>query len=57
LYDAGPSIGPKLSSIIGSGNWYWPSARTEAIVDIKSSLPEIELGEDDDDGGYDGDDY
>jgi hypothetical protein len=24
VYDAGPSIGPKLSSFIHCGEWYWP---------------------------------
>lgn len=43
MYDAGP-IGPKLSSIIRGGNWYWSSARSEALVEIQSRLLEIELG-------------
>jgi hypothetical protein len=34
LYDAGHAISPKLSSIIKKGSRYWPSARSEALVDI-----------------------
>jgi hypothetical protein len=45
VYDAGPSIGPMLSSIIKSRDWFWPHARLEAIVDIQSRLPEIDFGE------------
>jgi hypothetical protein len=45
VYDAGPSIGPMLSSIIKSRDWSWPPARSEAIADIQSRLPEIDCGE------------
>jgi len=45
VYDAGPSIGPMLSSIIKNRDWFWPLARSEAIVDIQSWLLEIDLGE------------
>jgi hypothetical protein len=45
VYDAGSAIGPKLSSIIKGGDWYWPCTRSEALVEIQSRLPEIDLGE------------
>ncbi|XP_062158796.1 uncharacterized protein LOC133866284 [Alnus glutinosa] len=45
MYDAGPSIGPMLSSIIRDGDWYWTSVRSEALVDIQSRLPKVILGE------------
>jgi hypothetical protein len=45
MYDAGPSIGPMLSSIIRDGDWLWTSARSEALVDIQCRLPEVILGE------------
>jgi hypothetical protein len=44
IYDAGRSIGPKVSSITRDNNWYWPSARSENLVLILSRLPEISLG-------------
>jgi hypothetical protein len=45
MYDAGHSIGPKLSSIIRRGSWFWPNARSEALVEIQSRLPEVLIGE------------
>jgi hypothetical protein len=33
MHDAGPSIGPMLSTILRDGDWLWPSARSEALVD------------------------
>jgi hypothetical protein len=33
-----------LDSIIKNGSWYWPGARSDAIVAIQSHLPEVELG-------------
>jgi hypothetical protein len=44
MYDASLSIGPKLS-IIRRDDWFWPHARSEAIVEIQSRLHEVELGE------------
>lgn len=44
VYDAGCSIGPKLSSIIRDGEWYWPSARSHKLVEIQSRLPEVAIG-------------
>jgi hypothetical protein len=44
IYDAGHSIGPKLSSIIRNGEWLWKSARSDSLVEIQSRLPEIPIG-------------
>jgi len=44
VYDAGSAIGPKLSSIIRNGEWYWPSARSNNLVEIQSRLPEVAIG-------------
>jgi hypothetical protein len=45
MYNAGPSIGPKLSSNIRRGDWFWPHIRLKAIVEIQSRLHEVELAE------------
>jgi hypothetical protein len=45
MYNAGHSIGPKLSSNIRRGDWFWPHVRSKAIVEIQSRLHEVELGE------------
>jgi hypothetical protein len=45
MYDAGHSIGPKLSSIIRDGSWFWPTARSEVLVEIQSWLREVILGD------------
>jgi len=34
IYDAGSAIGPKVSSIIQEGAWYWPSARSDSLVHV-----------------------
>jgi hypothetical protein len=44
VYDSGLSLESKLSSIILHGEWFWPSARSDALVDIQVQLPEIGLG-------------
>jgi hypothetical protein len=45
MYDAEPSIGPKLSYIISTCDWFWSHARSEAIVKIQSRLHEVEFDE------------
>jgi hypothetical protein len=45
MYDAGHSIGPMLSSIVKDGYWHWPNARSDALVDIQCTLPEVVLGD------------
>jgi len=47
IYDFGFSIDAKLLNIIRNGERFWPSARSEAIVEIQGSLPNIPFG------GYD----
>jgi hypothetical protein len=47
VYDAGSSIGAKLSTIIRNGEWYWPYARSDRIVDIQSKRLEVEIGNSD----------
>jgi hypothetical protein len=47
IYDAGSKIGPRVSSIIREGDWYWPSARSKDLVKIQSCLPEIPIGGED----------
>lgn len=43
VYDAGSSVGAKLSTIIRNGEWYWPYARTDRLVELQSKLPEVEI--------------
>jgi hypothetical protein len=43
VYDSGLSMDVKLSSIILNGDWYWPEARSEALMDIQCLLPKIPL--------------
>jgi hypothetical protein len=45
VYDASCSIGPKLPSIIRNGEWFWPNARSESLVEIQSRLPEVDIGD------------
>jgi hypothetical protein len=44
IYDAGRSIGPRVSSIIRDGAWYWPSAMSDDLVQVQCRLPEVEIG-------------
>jgi hypothetical protein len=34
IYDAGRNIGPRVSTIIKDGEWFWPNARSEHLVII-----------------------
>jgi hypothetical protein len=43
-YDAVPTIGPKLSSIIRHGECYWSNGRSDNLVEIQSRLHEVNLG-------------
>jgi hypothetical protein len=46
VYDAGSSVNAKLSTIIRiNGDWYWPFARSDKIVELQSKLPEVDIGE------------
>jgi hypothetical protein len=44
IYEAGSSLDAKLSTIICNGEWNWPHARSDRIVDLQSKLPEVEVG-------------
>jgi hypothetical protein len=45
VYDAESSVGAKLSTIIRNGEWYWPYARSDRIVELHSKLPGVEIGD------------
>jgi hypothetical protein len=47
MYDAGSHVDARVSSIIRNGEWYWPAARSDQLVQIQSRLPEIPIGESD----------
>jgi len=47
IYDAGSSVNAKLSTIIRNGDWYWPFARSDNIVELQSKLPEVVIGDND----------
>jgi hypothetical protein len=38
VYEVGNSLDAKLSTIICNGEWYWPHARSDRIVDLQSKL-------------------
>lgn len=44
VYDSGLTLESKLSSIVLHRQWFWPSAGSNALVDIQIHLPEIGLG-------------
>jgi hypothetical protein len=45
VYDFGIGIDAKLSAILQNGNWIWPPARSEVLVNIQSQLLGIAIGE------------
>jgi hypothetical protein len=47
VYDAGSNVEARVSSIIRDGEWYWPAARSERIVEIQSRLSEVLICDDD----------
>jgi hypothetical protein len=47
VYDSGLSMNAKLCTIIRNGEWYWPFARSDNIVEIQCNLPDIRLGGED----------
>ncbi len=47
VHNTGSSVGVKLSSIIGNGDWFWPYARSDILVELQSKLPEVAIGEND----------
>jgi hypothetical protein len=34
VYYAGSSVNAKLSTIIRNGDWYWPGARSDKLVEL-----------------------
>jgi hypothetical protein len=36
VYDYGFFLNTKLVAVIKHGNWFWPSARSDTLVDIQS---------------------
>jgi hypothetical protein len=44
LYDSGSCLEAKISSIIRNGDWFWPKARSDNLVDIQSKLLDIPFG-------------
>jgi hypothetical protein len=44
VHDLGLQLDAKLSTIIKGGDWYWPFARSNSIVEIQCKLSEIPLG-------------
>jgi hypothetical protein len=43
VYDAQSRLKAKVSSVIKNKVWYWKAARSNALVDIQSRLPEIKI--------------
>lgn len=44
IYDSGFHTNAKLYSIILNGDWFWQGVRSEALVEIQSKLPGIQIG-------------
>jgi len=44
VYDAGSCLEAWVSSIIRNGDWFWPNARSDILVDIQSKLSEVDIG-------------
>jgi hypothetical protein len=47
VYDAQSHKDAKLSSVLSNGSWRWRPARSDALVEIQSRLPEISIGDHD----------
>jgi hypothetical protein len=44
VYDSGLPLKAKLAAIIKDGDWFWTSARSDALVEIQSQLHKVVLG-------------
>jgi hypothetical protein len=44
MYDAQSRLESKLSTVLINGDWYWRPARSNALVEIQSRLPDIKIG-------------
>jgi len=47
IFDARSKIDAKLATVIHDREWNWPAARSEALVNIQSKLPLVQIGEED----------
>jgi hypothetical protein len=47
IYDARSKIDAKLATVIHDREWNWPAARSEALVNVQSKLPLVQIGEED----------
>jgi hypothetical protein len=45
VYDSGIGLDARVSSVLQNGNWVWPPARSDHLVDIQSRLSGIDLGD------------
>jgi hypothetical protein len=45
VYDSGFPLQSKLDVIIKNGKWFWPRARSNAIVEVQSRLPDVDIGD------------
>jgi hypothetical protein len=45
VYDARSLLDAKLSTVIRNGEWYWPPARSDKLVELQSKLPEVDIQE------------
>jgi hypothetical protein len=47
IYDSSLSTDAKLSSILLNGDWFWPRARSEDLVEIQNKLSDRKIGQSD----------
>lgn len=38
VYDTGNTLDAKVADVIENGSWHWPTARSEAFVQIQAAL-------------------
>jgi hypothetical protein len=43
IYDSGFPLNSRLLAIIKEANWYWPAARSDALVAIQSQLHDVPI--------------
>lgn len=44
VHDSGLSLHSKFDFIIKNRDWFWPHARSDALVKVQSKLHTVELG-------------
>ncbi len=47
VHDSGLSLHSKLDVIIKIGDWFWPHAQSDALIEVQSQLHAVELGDTD----------